>query len=64
MTGDAVRSMQVLLLAHGFYCSQYGVFDGRTDAALRGFQTDFNISSDGICGFDTWLALLGITGVG
>jgi hypothetical protein len=64
MANDAVKSMQLLLLARGFYCPQYGIFEKRTEAALREFQTAFNVSSDGICGRDTWLALLGITGAG
>ena len=61
---DAVKSMQLLLFARGFYCPQYGIFEKRTEAALREFQTAFNVSSDGICGRDSWLALLGITGAG
>jgi peptidoglycan hydrolase-like protein with peptidoglycan-binding domain len=61
---DAVKSMQLLLFARGYYCPQYGIFEKRTEAALREFQTAFNLKSDGICGRDTWLALLGITGAG
>ena len=64
MAGDAVKSMQLLLLAHGFHSPQYGMFDDRTRLTLTEFQTAFNVSSDGVCGLDTWLALLGITGTG
>lgn len=64
MAADAVKSMQLLLFARGYYCPQYGIFEKRTEAALREFQTAFNLKSDGICGRDSWLALLGITGAG
>ena len=64
MAGDAVKSMQVLLLARGYFCPQYGIFEVRTKAALTEFQTAFNVTPDGICGPDSWLALLGITGAG
>ena len=61
---DAVKSMQLLLMAHGFGTSCYGRFDERTEGALVEFQKAFNLVSDGRCGADTWRALLGLTGVG
>ena len=63
-SGDAVKSMQLLLMAHGFGTSCYGRFDERTEGALVEFQKAFNLVSDGRCGADTWRALLGLTGVG
>lgn len=63
-SGDAVKSMQLLLMAHGFGTSCYGRFDERTEGALVEFQKSFNLVSDGRCGADTWRALLGLTGVG
>lgn len=63
-SGDAVKSMQLLLMAHGFGTSCYGRFDERTEGALIDFQKAFNLVSDGRCGADTWCALLGLTGVG
>lgn len=63
-SGDAVKSMQLLLMAHGFGTSCYGRFDERTEGALVEFQKAFNLVSDGRCGADTWCALLGLTGVG
>ena len=61
---DAVKSMQLLLHAHGFGPSLYGRFDARTESALAEFQGAFNLTPDGRCGADTWRALLGLTGVG
>lgn len=63
-SGDAVKSMQLLLMAHGFGTSCYGRFDERTEGALVEFQKAFNLVSDGRCGADTWCALLGLTGAG
>ena len=63
-SGDAVKSMQLLLMAHGFGTSCYGRFDERTEGALVEFQKAFHLVSDGRCGADTWRALLGLTGVG
>ena len=63
-TGDPVKSMQLLLIAHGFAPSLYGRFDDRTEAALTEFQKEFNLKTDGRCDGDTWSALLGLTGVG
>ena len=63
-SGDAVKSMQLLLMAHGFGTSCYGRFDERTEGALIEFQKAFNLVSDGWCDGDTWCALLGLTGAG
>ena len=63
-SGDAVKSMQLLLMAHGFGTSCYGRFDERTEGALIEFQKAFNLVSDGRCDGDTWCALLGLTGAG
>lgn len=64
ITGDPVKSMQLLLIAHGFAPSLYGRFDDRTEAALTEFQKEFYLKTDGRCDGDTWSALLGLTGVG
>ena len=63
-SGDAVKSMQLLLHAHGFGPSLFGKFDDRTKSALIEFQKAFNLKADGRCAGDTWSALLGLTGVG
>ena len=62
--GDPVKSMQILLHAHGFGPSLFGKFDERTESALIEFQKAFNLAADGRCAGDTWSALLGLTGVG
>lgn len=64
ITGDPVKSMQLLLIVHGFVPSLFGKFDDRTEAALMEFQKAFNLKTDGRCDGDTWSALLGLTGVG
>ena len=63
-TGDAVKSMQILLHSHGFVPSLFGRFDERTEAALVEFQNAFNLKTNGKCDAETWSALLGLTGVG
>lgn len=62
--GDAVKAMQLLLLARGFPAPIIGAFQDRTEAALQEFQRAFNLEADGVCGEATWCALLGLTGVG
>ena len=62
--GDPVKSMQLLLHAHGFGPSLFGRFDGPTEKALTEFQKAFNLEADGRCTGETWCALLGLTGVG
>lgn len=63
-TGDTVRAMQLLLNAHGFDAPMFGSFDERTKDALIAFQTVFRLKVDGMCGPETWGALLCLTGIG
>ncbi len=57
--GASVRVLQQLLTAKGY--STQGV-DGdmgqNTEKALRKYQAAVNLTADGICGKDTWTALL------
>ena len=64
MEKDAVKAMQILLVAHGFHAPLFGKFEDRTQIAVTEFQRAFNLEADGKCGADTWSALLGLTGVG
>ena len=64
MSGDCVKVMQILLVAHGFHVPVFGKFDDRTEEGLRDFKKSFNLKDDVGCGTDTWGALLGLTGVG
>lgn len=64
MSGDCVKVMQILLVAHGFHVPVFGKFDDRTEEALRDFKKSFNLKDAVGCDTDTWCALLGLTGVG
>jgi N-acetylmuramoyl-L-alanine amidase len=56
--GTAVRDLQERLTQCGFTVTIDGVFGEETLAALRGFQTRRGVRSDGICGVETWGALI------
>jgi peptidoglycan hydrolase-like protein with peptidoglycan-binding domain len=65
--GEAVKSLQYLLLAHGGTLLNFGVdgkFGPETDAAVRAFQREQGLSVDGIVGPQTWLALIIYTQLG
>lgn len=64
MTRDEVKSMQILIAAHGFYVPLFGKFDDRTEAAVIEFQKASDMKTTGKCDPDTWRALLGLTGIG
>ena len=58
-TGQAVRNLQGLLLAHDHDPRGIdGIFGPRTEAAVRAFQQAAGIAVDGIVGPQTWDALL------
>ncbi|WP_181781788.1 N-acetylmuramoyl-L-alanine amidase [Pseudonocardia pini] len=58
MSGDDVGQLQTRLLELGYDPGRpSGVFDERTEAALRGFQRDYGMASDGVCGPATLRAL-------
>lgn len=65
-SGNAVRSLQGALIAQGYKCGNYGAAGNGVDgicgaatvAAIRAFQTAHGLKADGICGPDTWGALL------
>jgi len=62
MKGEDVRTLQAALMARGFDCGNAGAdgdFGAGTDAALRKFQTAYNLGADGIAGKGTWGKLLG-----
>lgn len=61
--GESVRAMQILLIGRGFDCGPDGAdgdFGKNTDAALRGYQIQYALGADGICGVRTWSKLLGV----
>lgn len=57
--GAAVKTLQTLLNARGFNC---GIVDGEfgndTETALKNFQKSVGLKVDGICGINTWKALI------
>jgi N-acetylmuramoyl-L-alanine amidase len=59
-TGEAVRDLQRRLGALGHDCSsdEPGQFSVATEAALRAFQQQRGLVVDGLCGPQTWAALV------
>lgn len=61
MSGPWVSAMQAALKWHGFSLGFWGVdgdFGATTEKALRAFQESRGIAVDGVCGPQTWAALL------
>jgi peptidoglycan hydrolase-like protein with peptidoglycan-binding domain len=57
--GASVRAVQILLNGYGCKCGAAdGIFGKKTTAAVKKFQTEKGIESDGIVGRDTWTKLL------
>jgi len=58
VTGDDVFTLQERLLELGYDAGRAnGEFDQQTEQALRSFQRDYGLMSDGMCGPDTVRAL-------
>lgn len=58
--GDAVKTMQQALVDLGYELPRYGVdgnFRSETQAAVKAFQRDHQLATDGICGPLTWAAI-------
>ncbi len=55
--GDAVRTLQSRLNAHGARIAEDGIFGRGTDRAVRSFQGSKELLVDGIVGPNTWRAL-------
>jgi len=58
-TGEAVRDLQVRLTGAGFDVGEErGVFGASTEEALRAFQAQRGLRVDGVCGRQSWSALV------
>jgi N-acetylmuramoyl-L-alanine amidase len=58
VSGDDVLHLQEKLLELGYDAGRpNGVFGAQTESALRGFQRDYRLTVDGICGAETVRAL-------
>jgi hypothetical protein len=55
--GRDVRTLQTALAALGFSCMADGIFGGHTERAVREFQHNAGIDSDGIVGDSTFSAI-------
>lgn len=61
--GAAVKSLQILLIGHGYSCGSSGIdgsFGPGTDKAVRAYQKANKLTVDGSVGPATWAKLLGI----
>ena len=61
--GYSVSAMQTLLVLSGFSLPRYGAdgeYGSETEKALKAFQSSHGLDADGVCGHDTWSALLGV----
>lgn len=57
--GEAVKFLQVLLVAYGFLTRDFisDEFNGRTELSVKNFQTVHRLYVDGIVGSQTWQKL-------
>lgn len=61
MYGEIVRRLQEILKAYGFNCGDIdGIFGDKTYNAVVAFQKSRGLAIDGIVGYNTWKALLGL----
>lgn len=59
--GQAVKSMQLLLIGNGYSCGDAGAdgdFGDATKGAVMAFQKKKRLTQDGICGTKTWTKLI------
>lgn len=56
-TGALVSSLQKELRSYGFNVNNTGIYDRATARAVKSYQTSRGLSTDGVVGTQTWLAL-------
>lgn len=65
MTGESVRSLQLLLIGNGFDCGARGAdgdFGSNTEKAVLAYQKSRKLAADGVAGPMTMGTLLGVDG--
>lgn len=61
MYGELVKRLQEVLKAYGFNCGNIdGIFGDKTYNAVVAFQKSRGLAIDGVVGYNTWKALLGL----
>ena len=56
--GHPIRTLQLLLRAHGHNLTVDGMFGPATEAAVKAFQTSKGMTADGIMSAQTWSTLV------
>ncbi|AUB40199.1 Peptidoglycan-binding [Nostoc flagelliforme CCNUN1] len=56
-SGVAVRALQRLLVAKGYAVRVDGIYGALTETAVKAFQNQQNLATDGVVGKQTWRAL-------
>jgi peptidoglycan hydrolase-like protein with peptidoglycan-binding domain len=56
--GHPIRTLQLLLRAHGHNLTVDGMFGPATEAAVKAFQTSKGMTADGITSAQTWSTLI------
>ncbi|HHX67596.1 MAG TPA: glycosyl hydrolase [Gallicola sp.] len=60
-TGELVKRLQEILKAYGFNCGNIdGILGDKTYNAVVAFQKSRGLAIDGVVGYNTWKALLGL----
>ncbi|MDH3973136.1 MAG: N-acetylmuramidase family protein [Deltaproteobacteria bacterium] len=55
--GEEVKTLQQLLVKHGYNIDTDGIFGSGTEKAVRSFQAKNGLDADGLAGKNTWAAL-------
>lgn len=55
-----VTALQILLMLKGYACvlTNPGVFDANLEAIVKRYQADYQLTVDGVVGYNTWMSLI------
>ena len=55
-----VTALQILLMLKGYACvlTNPGVFDANLEAVVKRYQADYQLTVDGVVGYNTWMSLI------